>query len=69
MRKLRYFQIPGMNVGEVLDEFNERRGEFRVAEADIINVQVLPSTGRKIGTAKGIEEAKVEVLIFYWSEE
>ena len=58
-----------MNVGEVLDEFNERRGEFRVAEAEILNIQVLPSTGRKIGTPKGLEEAKVEVFIFYWSEE
>lgn len=69
MRKLKHFHILGKSVDEVLDEFNERRGDFRNAEADIVNIQVLPSTGRKIGTPKGTEKAKVEVFIFYWAEE
>lgn len=69
MRKLKHFQVHGMNVGEVLEEFNERRGEFRIAEADVVNVHVMPATGGKIGTPKGIEEARVQVFIFYWTEE
>lgn len=69
MRKLRHFHILGANVGEVLDEFNERRGDFRVHEADIVNVQVRSPKGRRIETLRGTEEAQVEVLIFYWAEE
>ncbi len=29
MRKLKCFQVCGLNVHEILDEFNERAGEFR----------------------------------------
>jgi hypothetical protein len=67
MRKLKHLQILGSHVAEALEEFNERREELRIAEADVVNVDVLHSTGRKIGTPKRTD--KIEVLIFYWSEE
>lgn len=32
MRKLKCFQVSGLYVQEILDEFNERAGEFKVSE-------------------------------------
>jgi len=67
MRKLKCFQIPGLNVQEVLDEFNERAEEFGVSESDIVSVGALPpTTGVKIGTPTGTTDPKVEVVIVYW---
>ena len=67
MRKLKCFQIAGVHVQEVLDEFNERRQEFGVADEDIVSVSALPPTrAAKIATSKGSTEAKVEVVIVYW---
>ena len=44
MRKLKCFQIGGQCVQEVLDEFNERREEFGIPDADIVSVSAMPST-------------------------
>ena len=67
MRKLKCLQISGTHVQEVLDEFNERRKEFGVADGDIVSVSALPPTkGTKIATPTGTAEPKVEVVIVYW---
>ena len=69
MRKLRSFQIAGLNVQEVLDEFNERAGEFGVREGDIITVSAMPPTkDTKIATHAGSASANVEVVIVYWAD-
>ncbi len=53
---------------EVLDEFNERAGEFGVGEEDIVSVSALPPTwGSKIATGKDTGDAKLEVVIVYWA--
>lgn len=70
MRKLKCLQIPGLNVQEVLDEFNERAEEFKVKESDIVSVSVLPPTmGIKISTHEGTAKPRVEVVIVYWANE
>ena len=69
MRKLKCFQVPGLNVQEVLDEFNERAREFQVLESDIISVSALsPTIGAAITTSKGTSTPKVEVVIVYWGK-
>jgi hypothetical protein len=66
MRKLKCFQVSGLNVQEVLDEFNERADEFHVSESDIVSVSALPPTmGTKISTPKGTAAPKVEVVIVW----
>lgn len=69
MRKLKCFQISGLNVQEVLDEFNERSQEFGVSESDILTVSALPPTkGTKLATPTGTADPKVEVVIVYWAD-
>lgn len=69
MRKLKCFQVSGLTVQEVLDEFNERVEEFGVRESDIVTVSALPpSLGIKIGTSTGTKDPKVEVIIVYWAD-
>ena len=68
MRKLMCYQISGVTVQEVLDEFNERVEEFGLTESDIVTVSALPPTlGTKIGTSTGTKDPKVEVIIVYWA--
>jgi hypothetical protein len=68
MRKLKCFQVSGLTVQEVLDEFNERAKEFGVRERDIVTVAALPPTlGTKIATSTGTADPKVEVVIVYWA--
>ncbi len=69
MRKLKCFQVSGLTIQEVLDEFNERAQEFGVRESDIVTVSALPPTlGMKIGTPTGTADPKVEVVIVYWAD-
>lgn len=69
MRKLKCFQVPGLTVKDVLDEFNERAEEFGVKEADIVSVSALPPTlGTKPPTPTITANPKVEVVIVYWSD-
>lgn len=69
MRKLKCFQVSGLTVQELLDEFNERAQEFGVRESDIVTVSALPPTlGTKIGTSTGTADPKVEVVIVYWAD-
>lgn len=68
MRKLKCFQISGLSVQEVLDEFNERAEEFGVSEGEIVSVSAMPPThGTKLSTASGTATPNVEVVIVYWS--
>ena len=69
MRKLRCFQIGGLSVQEVLDEFNERREEFGIPDGDIVSVSALPPTAAiSIAQPEGSKKLpKVEVVIVYWS--
>lgn len=68
MRKLKCFQVSGVTVEEVLDEFNERVDEFGITESDVVNVSVMQPTGmKKIHTPNGNRDALVEVVIVYWA--
>lgn len=68
VRKLKCFQISGLSVQEVLDEFNETAEEFGVSEGEIVSVSAMPPTlGTKLSTASGTATPKVEVVIVYWS--
>ncbi len=70
MRKLRCFQVAGISVQEVLDEFNERSSEFGVQEEGIVSVSALPLTREvKVHTGNGMKDASIEVLIVYWADE
>ena len=70
MRKLKCYQIKGLTVQEVLDEFNERSEEFGIGEHDILSVSAMPPTlGIKPATPKGTTDPKVEVVIVYWANE
>jgi hypothetical protein len=71
MRKVKCFDLPGISMQEVLDEFNERRlGEFGIKDDDIISVSVRACTEiRKIERGKGPENAQVVVSIVYWGDE
>lgn len=69
MRKLRCLQAPGICVEEVLDEFNARCEEFGVREEDVVSVSALPATGNvRVKGDGGAENARVEVVIVYWSD-
>lgn len=70
MRKLRCFEIGGFSVQEILDEFNERRKEFGIPDADILSVSAKPSTS-KVPIALhdgGSKLPTVDVVIVYWSD-
>jgi hypothetical protein len=70
MRKVKCYDIHGVNVQEVLDEFNERRQEFKVRDEDIISINVRnPTTPHNIHTGAGSAKSTVLVTIFYWSDE
>jgi len=70
MRKLKSFQVSGLVVQEVLDEFNERAEEFGVKQADIVSVSAMsPTLGTKLATPAGTADPKVEVVIVYWADE
>lgn len=70
MRKLRCYQISGVTVQDVLDEFNERAGEFGITdEADLVTVSAMPATHAIPTWSKtGPVKPKLEVVIVYWSE-
>jgi hypothetical protein len=71
MRKLKCFQIGGLSVQEILDEFNERREEFGIPDADIVSVSALPPTAA-IPIAQpngGTKLPRVEVVIVYWADQ
>ena len=70
MRKLKCFQIGGMSVQEVLDEFNERRKEFGIPDTDILSVSALPTTASiPIAQPDGSTKLpKVELVIVYRSD-
>jgi hypothetical protein len=66
---LKCYQVSGLTVEEILDEFNDRREEFGIAENDIVSISALPpSLGIKVATPTGSEDPKVEVVIVYWSD-
>lgn len=68
IRKLKCFQISGLCVQDVLDEFNERRKEFGVSDSDIVSA-LPPTMVTKIGTPTETTDPKVEVVIVYWAHE
>ena len=70
MRKLKCFQVSGLTVQDILDEFNERAEEFRVTEHDVVTVSALrPTLAAKTATPSGMAAPKVEVVIVYWASE
>ena len=72
MRKLRCYQVGGMSVQEVLDDFNERAEEFGLSEeSDVVSVSALPSSSSTIpiATPKGSVNPRLEVVIVYWSDQ
>jgi hypothetical protein len=71
MRKLKCFEMGAVSVQDVIDEFNDRRTEFGIADADIISVVTRPaSTDQpKVMTRGGARSPSVVVSIFYWSDE
>jgi hypothetical protein len=70
MRKLHCYDIHGDTVESVLEEFNERRGEFKVPDADIVSISTrTAATPLNIHTGKGTVKSTVIVTIFYWSDE
>ena len=70
MKKLRCFQVSGLTVQGVLDEFNERADEFDIKESDIVSISALPPTlGSKLATPTGTADPKVEVVIVYWAKD
>lgn len=71
MRKLRCKEVQGSSVADVLDQFNERAGEFGIsAETDVISVSVMPPVypEMKILDAGKLRDPKVSVVITYWSD-
>jgi hypothetical protein len=70
VKKIKCFDIPGETVGEVLDDFNERREEWPVQDADIISISTRSSCteAHNIVAGKKTVKAKVIVTIFYWSD-
>lgn len=71
MRKLRCFQVPGVSVVEVLDEFNERSEDLGVqGEDDIISISVGPPVPDiPVVGPGGTVKPNVGVTIFYWAEQ
>lgn len=69
MRKLRSIETVGLSVQEILNEFNERAGEFGVTEENLVSVNVTaPARAIKILDEGKIKEASVQVTIIYWSD-
>jgi hypothetical protein len=71
MRKLKSFEVHGMDVQDLLDEFNARAGEFGVtAESDIVSVCELDALPHaKIAALKeGTPTPRVRVLVVYWAK-
>ena len=70
MRKLKCKEVHGISVDDVLAEFNERRREFGVKDADLISVSVRAADKpANIHTPGGARQSSVIVTIFYWSDE
>jgi hypothetical protein len=71
MRKLKCFQIGGQSVQEVLDEFNERRGEFGIPDSDILSINAMPATStvKQAQPDGSTKLPKVEIVIVYWSND
>jgi hypothetical protein len=69
VRKIKCKEVHGISVEEVLDEFNERRQEFGVKDADVISVSVRAADKpTNIHTTGGPKQSTVIVTIFYWSD-
>jgi len=71
MRKINCFDLHGVDVEDVLGEFNERREEFGIyKDEDILSISVRPATHpHKIAQPSGtLKDSTVIVSIFYWSE-
>lgn len=69
MRKLRCYDMHGDSVTSVLQEFNERRGEFSLTDEDIVSVSTRnASKPAELLTGTGAVTSSVIVTIFYWSE-
>jgi hypothetical protein len=70
MRNVKCFDLHGITVEDVLNEFNERRGEFKVHKGDIISMSTrTPVEPVTIATKSGSEKSTVIVTIFYWTDE
>jgi hypothetical protein len=71
VRKLKCFEVHGVNVQDVLDEFNERaQDEFGIKPEHVLSVSVLPPPRPvKIATPTGTADARVQVVIIYWADE
>lgn len=69
MRKLRCHETVGLNVNEILNEFNERASEFGITEESVVSVSVTtPRHAIKIMDGREVKEARVQVTIIYWSD-
>jgi hypothetical protein len=71
MRKIACFDLHGVDVQDVLEEFNERCEEFNITkETDIISLSVREAAHpHKIAQPGGLtKDSTVVVSIFYWSE-
>jgi hypothetical protein len=69
MRKLRCHEAVGLNVDEILNEFNERASEFGITEESVVSVNVTtPRHGIKILDGRETKDARVQVTIVYWSD-
>jgi hypothetical protein len=72
MRKIGYFDLHGVTVEEIVDEFNERRNEFGITEeTDIISMSVRPAIepNKLPQPDRSFKESKVVVTIFYWQND
>lgn len=70
MRKLKCYDVHGTSVDSVLEEFHERRAEFKVKNKDIVSVSArTPAVPMKIASSNGSDDSTVVVTIFYWSDE
>lgn len=69
MRKVKCWEIHGMSLHELLNEFNERRDEFGVPDEDIISMSSgAPLRIERVHTPDGSKDATVRLVIFYWSD-
>ena len=70
MRKLKCYDVHGTSVESVLEEFHERRAEFKIKNKDIVSVSTrTPGAPMKIASPSGSEDSTVAVTIFYWADE
>jgi hypothetical protein len=71
MRKIACYDIHGLTVEGILDEFNQRRvEEFGIADDDVISMSVREATAPfNIHTPDEGKKSKVVVTIFYWVHE